>query len=269
MKWQNVKLILWRELKDQFRDRRTLFTVLVLPLLLYPLMGMALLQISQFARQHSSRIWVAGHENLPVEPAFIVDQKINPALLNSKSEQAELLFAENDDKVFEFFKKVAEVPEDDQTKQATSKVAQLILNKKQADLAIIIPAKIEVSDFGTIKDNEASVPKIMIFRNSAKDKSNIAAERFQKVLLNWKQKISQQILAASDIDASKLESFKMVSSDVADKEWKQAATWSKILPFIVMIWSLTGAFYPAVDLCAGEKERGHVRDVVKQPCPSQ
>jgi len=35
----NVKLIFLREFRDQLRDRRTLFTVLVLPNLLYPLMG--------------------------------------------------------------------------------------------------------------------------------------------------------------------------------------------------------------------------------------
>ena len=48
MKWSNVFLIYSRELRDQLRDRRTLFTVLVLPLVLYPLMGMALLQTAQF-----------------------------------------------------------------------------------------------------------------------------------------------------------------------------------------------------------------------------
>ena len=58
MKWDNVKLILARELKDQIRDRRTLFTVLVLPLLLYPLMGIAMLQISQFTQQHPIKIWI-------------------------------------------------------------------------------------------------------------------------------------------------------------------------------------------------------------------
>ena len=33
MTWKNVKLILLRELRDQLRDRRTLFMVAVLPLI--------------------------------------------------------------------------------------------------------------------------------------------------------------------------------------------------------------------------------------------
>ena len=40
MFWTNVKLIYCRELRDQMRDRRTLFTIVVLPLLLYPILAM-------------------------------------------------------------------------------------------------------------------------------------------------------------------------------------------------------------------------------------
>ena len=29
----------------------------------------------------------------------------------------------------------------------------------------------------------------------------------------------------------------------------------RIFPFMLVMWSLAGALYPAVDLCAGEKER--------------
>ena len=45
MKWSKVKLIFFRECRDQLRDRRTLFTIAVLPLLLYPLLGMSFLQV--------------------------------------------------------------------------------------------------------------------------------------------------------------------------------------------------------------------------------
>ena len=51
MKWRNVKLIFHRELRDQLRDRRTLFTIAVLPLLMYPLLGMAFLQMANYTPQ--------------------------------------------------------------------------------------------------------------------------------------------------------------------------------------------------------------------------
>jgi len=38
-----------------------------------------------------------------------------------------------------------------------------------------------------------------------------------------------------------------------------------VLPFVVLIWALTGAFYPAIDLCAGEKERGTLETLLTSP----
>src|SRR6185295_4782472 len=53
--------------------------------------------------------------------------------------------------------------------------------------------------------------------------------------------------------------------DVAEKEQRSAAVWSKILPFLLLIWALTGAFYPAIDFCAGEKERGTLETLLSSP----
>ena len=34
---------------------------------------------------------------------------------------------------------------------------------------------------------------------------------------------------------------------------------------MLLLWALTGAFYPAVDLCAGEKERGTLETLLSSP----
>ena len=38
-----------------------------------------------------------------------------------------------------------------------------------------------------------------------------------------------------------------------------------MVPYLILIWSLVGAFYPAVDLCAGEKERGTLETLLVSP----
>ena len=48
MTWTNIRLIVSREIRDQLRDRRTIFVIAILPLLLYPLLGMTFLQVAQF-----------------------------------------------------------------------------------------------------------------------------------------------------------------------------------------------------------------------------
>ena len=64
MNWRNIRLIYAREIRDQLRDRRTLFMIAVLPLLLYPLLGMSVFQLSQFVRKSEPRVLVVGAEQL-------------------------------------------------------------------------------------------------------------------------------------------------------------------------------------------------------------
>src|SRR5690349_4064179 len=71
MNFAKVKLIWFRELRDQLRDRRTLFTVAVLPILLYPLMGIVVLQVSQFTGHKVVRIWVVNSHHLPPTPPLV------------------------------------------------------------------------------------------------------------------------------------------------------------------------------------------------------
>src|SRR5205807_1832895 len=39
----------------------------------------------------------------------------------------------------------------------------------------------------------------------------------------------------------------------------------RTFPFMLVMWSLAGALYPAVDLCAGEKERGTMETLLISP----
>src|SRR5687768_11299106 len=91
MSWTNVLLIFRREVRDQLRDRRTLFTVVVLPLLLYPLLGATFLQIAQFMREHAVRIQIIGAERLPDDPRLIDEGRFaSDLVVDGKSSLLEL-----------------------------------------------------------------------------------------------------------------------------------------------------------------------------------
>src|SRR5262249_33467635 len=78
MSWRNVKLIYLREIRDQLRDRRTLFMIAVLPLLLYPLIGMTVFQLTQFLRKNEARVVVVGSQQLTENanlPALLGDRQ--------------------------------------------------------------------------------------------------------------------------------------------------------------------------------------------------
>jgi sodium transport system permease protein len=67
------------------------------------------------------------------------------------------------------------------------------------------------------------------------------------------------------VPAAAAQPFEIVRVDVSHQQHRRAALWSKLLPFVLLVWALTGAFYPAVDLCAGEKERGTLETLLTSP----
>src|SRR5688572_1180977 len=95
MQLKNVKLIYFREVRDQLRDRRTLFMIAVLPLLLYPLLGMSFLQVSQFLKQHPTRVLIVGgdelvHRDAPPRLFNQSGNRFDPALFG-RTEEVDLL----------------------------------------------------------------------------------------------------------------------------------------------------------------------------------
>src|SRR5207248_1248426 len=69
MRWSIIRVIWLRELRDQLRDRRTMFMIVVLPLLIYPLAGLGLMQFAAGFLQKQSVVGVWGAEYLPSGPA--------------------------------------------------------------------------------------------------------------------------------------------------------------------------------------------------------
>ena len=53
---QNLFLVFFREIRDQLRDRRTLFTIVVLPMLLYPMMGIYRIE-QALERESKQQAW--------------------------------------------------------------------------------------------------------------------------------------------------------------------------------------------------------------------
>src|SRR5436190_617111 len=75
MRWPIVRLIARRELRDQLRDRRTVFLILGLPVLMYPLfVGVGLLFVYAL-KDKQLLVGVVGADSLPAKsldltPAF-------------------------------------------------------------------------------------------------------------------------------------------------------------------------------------------------------
>src|SRR5438093_819855 len=79
MRWSIIRVIWLRELRDQLRDRRTVFMMAVLPLLLYPALGFGVIQFALSYVNRQSVVGVYGGEQLTA-PA-LEQAGMNSALL--------------------------------------------------------------------------------------------------------------------------------------------------------------------------------------------
>ena len=62
---RKIRIVFQRELRDQLRDRRTLFMVMALPVLLYPALGIGMLQMAVVFSEKPRTVVILGSESLP------------------------------------------------------------------------------------------------------------------------------------------------------------------------------------------------------------
>jgi sodium transport system permease protein len=268
MNWNNVKLIFARDMRDQLRDRRTLILIAVVPVLLYPLMGMTIFQLSQFLRNDAALVQVVGAEEISdIEwlPPLLDEEQFEPTLFDDPIERKHLRLVFLD--VAEDAAPIEKVTlESAQHALADGKV-QVVLyfpsgfgeHLELARQALLERAQIE----GVVNENVLPGPEI--FYKSANEKSRVANLRVERVLSRWRNGVMQTNLRAGQVPLNAARPFEVKPQDVSRKQQRQAALWSKILPFFLFLWALTGAFYPAVDVCAGEKERGTLETLLTSP----
>jgi len=265
MHWKNVKLILMREVRDQLRDRRTLFMIAVLPLLLYPLLGMTFSQFTQFMREQATRVLLIGDYNMEGLPKLLVDEHRFSKDLFIDQSRSMLLEVDSEIPV-----KSGEDPPAD-----PMKVGKRLVQSGEFEIVVYFPpdfrARLEKFRQELLvhrlngDEPMPEVPSPVIYYNKAREKSQIAFARVSEVLDRWTELIGQENLKFSKVPPSTARPFVLTSSDVAEVGQTKAAMWSKVLPFVLLLWALTGAFYPAVDLCAGEKERGTLETLLSSP----
>jgi sodium transport system permease protein len=268
MNWSNVILILTRELRDQARDRRTIFMIAVLPILLYPLLGMSMFQVAQFMEEKSSRVLVAGTSGL-------VGRKDLPPLLDPEDAcrfDVRLFGDVGQDRLLDVTLFSEEPGRQRKPSQDVVVAVRDLVREGRYDGAVVLPPELpeRLAEFRRAIEADEAAPRVdirpEIVYSTANEKSQIAFARLYPVMNRWVQAIGETNLKAAGIPAEAARPVDVGAADVAGQtKFKGAAIWSKVLPIVLLLWAMTGAFYPAIDLCAGEKERGTLETLLSSP----
>jgi len=234
-----------------------MFTICILPILLYPLMGMVMLQVAQFHREQHVTIGVFGNENWPSDSPLIKETADNDQVRWKKLVVNEVLS--------ETLKQLELVQRDstlDKSKTnaesyiVDAKTAEKLLKQVESDVIIWIPPGYH---------DAVSLAPLVILSNQRWERSQLAVRLLSEELSQWHHGWIRSRLVDTEMGTALIDPPAVRQIDVSLPEMKRALVWTKILPFVMLVWALTGAFYPAIDLCAGEKERGTLETLLCSP----
>ncbi|MFT4928485.1 MAG: sodium transport system permease protein [Phenylobacterium sp.] len=227
-------LVYKKELLELLRDKKTMFFVIALPLLVFPVLFGVLTVVMANAQLN---------EEKKIHSYVIVGEQYAQAF-------ADDLFYHKS------FKKVAYQGETDLASLTEA------IRHQEFDLAIVIPA-----DFAEqVAANQQSNWQI-VFNDAAV--INRIHDRTTGLIGKHADLIQRDKLIALGVPTADHEAILtpvVVSKvDTADKRENIGEKLGGIIPYILIPLCLVGAIYPAIDLGAGEKERGTLETLLLTP----
>jgi sodium transport system permease protein len=133
------------------------------------------------------------------------------------------------------------------------------ISDKQIRAAVEIPEGFQASlDKGTPQT-------IQIHYYEGELKSEFGAEHVEKSLKAYRDDLVKKRLEAKNLPDSLIAPFDTKQHNVAPPEKVGGASIGSMIGYMVIILSMTGAIYPAIDLTAGEKERGTMETILSSP----
>ena len=222
-----IGIIFQKELKDMLRDRRTLFFMIVFPIIIIPLLigGIPKVMTGIMKEKMTEEISIA-----------VIGSEYSPELISviSSADSINLVFNLEEDSL------------------------EVFIRNKEIDGAIKIPKEFTdtIESFGTAE-------LYMIYLSSGdfeavKKRLEIAVNMF----INEKRAERMERLGVQPQD---LEPVIISHKNIATNQeqiGKAAGGW---LPYMFILYCFMGAMYPALDLGAGEKERGTIETLLASP----
>jgi sodium transport system permease protein len=97
------------------------------------------------------------------------------------------------------------------------------------------------------------------------ESSRLAADRVERAVASFAQERRRQVLLEHGLPQALVDETPLVRHSVTSARENGAALLAKVLPVLVIFMVVLGAFYPAIDLTAGERERGTLETLLVAP----
>lgn len=221
-----ISVVYRKELTEWLRDRRTLISTVLVPLLAFPVLIGGMISLS-------TKLINQAKEEVP--KVMIIHGEDSPAVVAAVRAN----------------KEVEVVPYAADWKDEIS--------EKQIRAAVEIPPAFQAS-------LEKGTPEtVQIDYYEGEIKSEFGAEHVDQSLKDYRDDVIKKRLEAKNLPASLISPFDTKRQNVAPPEKVGGATFGGFIGYMVILLCMTGAIYPAIDLTAGEKERGTMETILSSP----
>jgi len=222
----NVGIVYQKELLDSLRERRTLISMILAPLLLMPLLtvgfGFVAYKLVTEARRELPRVMVLGGED-------------SPEILGKLGA----------------LKTIRIVP------PSTDYVDQI--SNKKIRIAVDIPKGFDAS----VARGESTDVKVYTYEGDIR--SQFAAQRVEHFFRELRDLTVRQRLETRHLPETLLSPFEITQKNVVPPGKVWGGLFGGVLIYMIILLCMTGAMYPAMDLTAGEKERGTIETILCSP----
>jgi sodium transport system permease protein len=134
-----------------------------------------------------------------------------------------------------------------------------LISDKKINAAVGIPTNFDAA----VQAVEPAQVTIYIYQGDFK--STIAAQSLDQFFQSNRDQIVARRLAERHLPEKLAAPFEIRKANVATPERVSGNLIGMILPYVVIVMCMTGAIYPAIDLTAGEKERGTMETLLCSP----
>jgi sodium transport system permease protein len=226
MSLRNVGIVYRKELTEALRDRRTLVSSILIPLFLFPILTV-----------------VVGYAFVEIaDEAKREPSKIMVLGGNDSSDVMEQLKHSRDLRI---------VP-------SSPDYVDLISNKR-IRAAVDLPPSFQAA----VARGEHPDVKIYIFSGDLK--SMLGANRIEKSFTEYRDAMVRDRLASTNLPESLMKPFDIEQQNVVSDDKVAGESYGGLITYLVILMCMTGAMYPAMDLTAGEKERGTMETILSSP----
>ncbi len=247
---RRIRTIYGKELTDILRDRRTLIAMIVVPIVLYPLLMLGSIQAVSF------QVEAMEQEDVLIgvidEPHGLALRHLIDMDARALERERALLDPESDEAV--------ELP------QPLSKVKIYAFGSKQKVEERIRDRSIQcgvIFDSPTLVDSPSAQNLIDILVDREDVRSSNAEYRLNQLIQRVDKRTDDARKRAEGLPPTFDQAFVVKVIDLSSPP----SILGQILPLILILMTITGAIYPAIDLTAGERERGTLESLMVSPVP--